>query len=798
MLDKRDPTDLIVADLEASGLEASDIRARLMANPEHAATNVPMGVSGYVIPYYDLESVPIAFYRCRMFDFDPKYKQTRNTPNHIYLPRGVKKLILDHKYVIITEGEKKAACAVKNGFPCVAVSGVDSWKNRTLTLPEGTKFHPVPGKEQISVKMGDLDFSSIEEESTLATGLTNLIDLVSGIKGKFVICYDTDLEGVSVDVQRAAAGLGFELRYKGIQFQNIKQLILPKEGDRKWGIDDYIVDRSADKFDSLVNECLASERNFPRHPNVQDYISKRLGRSKLGRKESQQVALAILADLDVRGNRLRNSGTGDMYFFDNATRELMDATLRRSAQDLLVDTPFGRYLWKSYGLGPSDVRVLTWVTTMFTAEDPVGLCEPSKVIAIRGDTICYQINDGQYVAVGSGTDKPFRVLNNGAEGVLFTSGLVKPIDAAALQAELNKQLKAPIVPLWPKVLSEVRLKNRDKFATLIGMLFYLSPWINRWRGTQLPIEMALGEPGAGKSSVYEVRLQILVGSPDLRNAPGDLKDWYASIASTGGLHVTDNVQMMDKFLRQRLSDEMCRLVTEPVPHVEMRKYYTNSDLVRVPIYSCFAITAVQQPFHNADLMQRSVIIEFDKGVDQVDYVSRWSTMQLDKYGGRTAWLAHHLVVLHKFLVEAVKTWDNSYRAKYRLMNVEQAFIVLAKVLGIESSWIPEYLTGGVMDATRGADWAFEGICEFCTDHIRDNPGTYKTIRITSAVISSWAMDNDEFSQCIQLTNARSLGRYIQSHKQQLAEIAGLRYHGKYGNRDFFHVEEVKNSMVQEK
>lgn len=775
--------DRIEEDLALSGLVAADIRAEPLQNVHRAATGIPSGINGYTIPYYDFQGQPIAFYRSRAFDFDPKYKQTRNLGNHIYFPKGLKECLKGKNYVIITEGEKKAACCVKNGIPAVAVSGVDSWRNKTILLPEGVKMKPVPGKEQVSVKIDDID--SIQDEQTLAMGLKELMDYCVANQTTIIICYDSDKDGtVKFEVQRSAANFAFELRFNGIAFARIKQLVLPGVLDGKVGLDDFIQFATKEKLEVLIRECLAKKKGFPQHPNPQEYISKKLQASRLGRKEAQQCALAIVADLDARGQRLRDKNSGSMYFFADRERILMDASMRRQQNDIIQDTEFSRYLFRVYGIGPSDIRVLTWVATFFTAEEPIGVANPHKVLAIIGDRIALQINDSEYVVISGVESQAVIVKNNGDDGILFQSGLVQAIDGKELLEECKAQLAKPLAPLWPMVLKDTRVKEKEKLNDLLALLFYLSPFINRWRGTQLPIEMAIGEPGSGKSSLYELRLSIIIGSPDLRNAPGDLKDWYASIASTGGLHVTDNVQMMEKSLRARLSDEMCRLVTEPFPHVEMRKYFTNSDLVKLPINTTFAITAVQQPFHNADLMQRSVIIEFDKGDKEVDYTSNWSSLQLDRFGGRKRWLAHMLTTLHKFLKLAGKSWNPQYRAKYRLMNIEQAFMVMAQVLGMEYAWIPQFLSGSAMDATREADWAFEGLCSFA-EHIKSNGG--KNNKFSARDVADWAMQDDEYKDCIQLTNVRSLGRYLSSHKQMLAISAGFREMGKYANRDTYRI-----------
>lgn len=778
--------DRMIADLQRSGLTPEDIGSRVIENPERAATALPGGTQGYVIPYRKLDGSPTNFYRVKTFDYLPKYKQTRNSGNHVYFPKGVKELALKEGYLLLTEGEKKAACATKFGFPCVAFGGVDSWRNRTLVLPEDVELGHVHGKDQLSVKMPAQAEDLQDIETSLATGLPELIDFAVSNKTCLVVCFDSDRGGVKFEVQRAAAMLGFELRFRGIPLNRVKQLVLPVDKDNdKIGLDDLLAGRSdgPETLRLALDAVLAKRNAFPRHPNIRDFVNKKLQKTKLSRKEAQQTSLAILCELDAMGTRLRSSGDDSMYFFNSRTKALIPASLKRAHSDVMSDSEFSRFLYQEFGVSHSDMRLVSWLATQFTSEDPIDFVTPSKVIHVKGDYVYYQINDGQHIRISGDADAPFIIADNGTDGVLFESGKVKPLVATELAKVLSEQNALPTKNWWREVLKLVRLKRTEKTPDLIAMLLYLSPWLNRWRGTQLPVEMIIGEPGSGKSSLYELRLNIQVGAPDLRNAPHDMKDWYASVASTGGLHVTDNVQLMDKNLRQRLSDEMCRIVTEPVPHIEMRKYYTESDLLRIPVQSIFAITAIQQPFHNADLLQRSLVIELDKGDEVVEYDSRWAHDRLEQFGGRTAWVAHQLVVLHRFLKLVKTDWDPKYKAKHRLNNLEQSFLLMAKVLGVPNNWVVEHLSKITITAVSESDWALEGLCEFARAIKIAQP----LMKFASSDIAQWAAGNEDFSGCNQLTSSRSLGRYMQTNKQMLATIAGIREAGNSNNRQMYSV-----------
>src|SRR5258708_40363412 len=117
--------------------------------------------------------------------------------------------------------------------------------------------------------------------------------------------------------------------------------------------------------------------------------------------------------------------------------------------------------------------------------------------------------------------------------VLFQSDQVDALDPKKLVEAYQKQSEAPLSCWWATTLSQVRLRDKDKQRIIAALLYYMSPWLLRWRGMQLPVELIVGESGSGKSTLCELRLDILTGRPLLRNTPTDLKNWHASVTNTG-------------------------------------------------------------------------------------------------------------------------------------------------------------------------------------------------------------------------------------------------------------------------
>lgn len=802
----------VIADLQASGLVPEDLGIRMAGGPEKAATGTPYSTLSYVIPYYDIHGKAIPFYRAKLFDHDVKYLQPKDTSNHVYFPKRFMEVAKTKPYIVITEGEKKAAALVKVGIPCIAFGGTESWRNRAVLLPKDVEL--VTEGDMLRAKLPAFVGGAQLEDMTsqLAIGMIELMDFIIDSHKTVIICYDTDgPKGVAAPVQRAAAVLGHELRFRGVPFAKIRQAILPyiPTLGTKIGVDDFLVRVGALPLEAVFVECLKKRFAFPRYPNVKDYLNKKLQKGKLSRKELQGLSIAVLSELDANGMRLRSKSEEETYYFDSSTHKLMKVILSSDVVGL-PGTPFGQYLYSKFGLGIPDARALQWLDTQFTGEEPVLDVTPHRILArpdFNVDNVTFQLSDGDYCII-SGSDGSVEgdrehagltVVSNGSNNVLFEAGHVEPIDVAKFKAEYAKlvaeyenQPQIPLKSYWMDVLSEVRLKDKTKQRTVTAMLFYISPWLYRWRGAQLPIEVTIGEAGSGKSSLQELRLQIMTGVPKLRNAPTDIKDWHASVTNTGGLHVTDNLVLSDKTLRQRLSDEICRIITEPFPTIEMRKYYTHSDLVQIPVRCVFGVTAIQQPFLNADILQRAILIELDKYQDlrdgQLNYDSSWKSQQLGRYGGRESWLAHHMYVLHRFFQLVAQKWDHRYKAQHRLIHFEQAMCLMAEVFGIPNQWIPSYLSGVTQDAVVHADTAFEGVMEFASYWALHEAAANKgTQYFTAQDLSNWAMGNPDYERCDVLVNSRKLGRYMQTHKTMIAAQALIVADGTTNNRQRYRV-----------
>ena len=806
---KQSSTMHILKDLDKSGLTRDDLSILDMSDSVASAVGVPATSIGYAIQYYNIHGKRLPFYRVRMLeakDGEPKYKQIKASRNHIYFPKDFMGCFINtgKKFIVFTEGEKKAAALNHHGIPAVAASGVDNWRNATVLIPKNIEQQPYPhNKAMIMVKISPEALT--EFAGGFADGFEELSELVLKHKCQIIIIFDSPDPESNTGVQRAAAKLGYEFRNRGVPSINIRQAYLPPIAGEKTGCDDFLVhpEGGLEKFKKIIHDTLQKASAFPVYPNIKEYLGKVLSKPRITRKMYQEVSLALVTDLDRRGKRMYSPDEGQLYYFDQQTKHLMKIQINEGMQAAINETEFGRLLYQEYDVSPiADTKVVSWLGAQLAGEAPIEDVNPSRIIARpRGNEDCvrFQLNDGQFVKVTGDPKKPFEILENGEDSTLFASEGLLPINGDELKKALTEVMKKPLEPWWFDVLREVKLKERGNAAMAMGLLYYVSPWLYRWRGTQLPIEMVCGESGSGKSTLVSLRLNILTGQASLKNAPTDLKDWYATITKSGGMHVTDNLHFTDKQLAQRMSDELCRLVTEPNPTIEQRKYFTNAEVVKFPINAIFSFTAIKQPFNNADLIQRSFILELDKVSDAIDdngnvkdyaFDGYWLQHQLDRFGGRNMWVAHHLWVLHKFFKTVKDEWNPTYRAKYRLINLEQCLKIMAKVFKLDGGgdWIPDYLSTTTNKTIRSSDWTLDGLKAY---------GDYRRVKgmeaqFTAADIVQWAQAHEDYEENHLLSNSRTLGRYLQTAKFNIATIAGIVEAGKHGNKQFYAVTKPKN------
>jgi len=738
---------LTEATIVAAGIKdetSDDTTAQLLAKHRIDA--------GYFIPYLDLKGTPTGHYRIRVLKGtpgSPKYLQPAKAGNHAYVPAG---LPADWEKdpsipVVITEGEKKALASAQGGFVTIGVGGVDSWRSRTFRFPVSAASR---SGDTLIIRVENGHASEILEEVA-----PELLE-VEWNERRVVLIYDSDTNN-NPDVQRAAFDFGLWLDMQGAK---TGQFFLEGNNPHKVGLDDWLLAPSNGEH---LSELLYDPDilfPFPMPPHPRHFIQRELD-ARPTRGRQLRVARASLAWLDSQGRRYKDS-QDNYYFFEEATKVLHPFRLDQPAQ--LRQSTFGMLLVNQLGMQTADTNVMSRLGDLFASYEPITQVSPRRVLSHEYDTVYYQIADGRIARI-SGDGVEF--VDNGTDGQLFLPDAVVPVDEDELAAALAQTGTSR---RWYDALETVNLRPMgsltiEQTRILLATTFYLSPWLSRWRGMMMPLEIAVAEPNSGKTFLYNLRKGVLTGHPDLEGLQEDFRGWVSAISAAPGMWVCDNLGSVRTDFWHRLNDELARIITDPNPTIELRKLYTTSSVARVPINTTFAITSIKNPFTAPDILQRSLIFE----LQAIPLDRRNGNWYRARMAARTEWLAEHLVVIQRFLKLVGRKWHPDYISGYRLVHFEQGLLRMGEVLGwgSEMQEIVKALPGVVAATVAEYDPIIEALAMFTEEWKRP------TAFIGDVV--DWVQGDMErrYSAIKTLSNTILLGRYIKSHTYDIEQATGM-------------------------
>jgi hypothetical protein len=328
---------LAVNDLERSGLSAKDFKTLgleiLTADQTDDYVGEPR--ASYRIPYFDLSGKRTAYSRVRFLENHTgrafkkggsfRYSQPFNSSPHLYYPPYLdwKKIAKDPSIpILLTEGEKKAAKACKEGIACIALGGVYGYKSSKRLQDLIPEFYDVVWKDR-----------------------------------EVEICYDADVMMKS-EVRQALSGIAFELSQKFTP-EEINFVFLDAETvGPKTGLDDFLVAHGVDEF-----------RALPRHP----YRTN----SKIQMLNQRLCYVERVGRFyDIKTRRFYGNFNHVREAFMNAGEEIVDG--KRTA--LVIDL-WGR---SNNRRAVRDVTYAPGVETETTEDNDLNIWVPPVVRAKRG------------------------------------------------------------------------------------------------------------------------------------------------------------------------------------------------------------------------------------------------------------------------------------------------------------------------------------------------------------------------------------------------------------------------------
>lgn len=766
------------ADLEASGLSERTVKAAGISDQDSdPATNLLLRdkhhVLGFLLPYYGVAAKPLRHYRVKVLQSlngaePPKYIQPKGTSNHLYIPPTLAALAPDWASdvevpLLITEGEKKALAAVQSKLACVAVGGVYSWRTHIHTFER----ERVRVEDKPSARIVHVDDRG---EKAYRTEVAPELDEIEWGGRSVTIVFDSDTDD-NPEVQRAAFELANWLADRGALARQVSladripAATLRKSGRTKVGLDDLLLLDPTYSDHLRDTEWLdqAGFRPLPQDPLA--WVGSQLNDGKANRLTQERVAAFAINWCDANGQRFVGIDN-TYYYFDNETRVLHDF---RPSTNLasLRETTFGHLLVEQLGLDPVDSATIG----RFIGRYPLGAptITPHRVVAHSGDVLYYQLSDADVVRIDS---RGLSLVSNGDDDILFYARGVEPLDPEVALAACEAWIMDPSGPKWYTALATLNIADmpgmsHEETIRLLSCLFYMSPWLQRWRGMMMPLEIAVAEPNSGKTFLYNLRKGVLTGSPALAGLSDDFRSWTAAVGSAPALWVCDNLGNVRSDFWHRLNDELARLITDPEPSIELRQLYTTATTFRVPVNAAFAITTVKNPFTAPDVLQRSLVFN----LSAIPVGARDSDWYTERLARRPEWVAEHLNVLHLFLRRSAKEWKSNFGAGYRLAHFEQGLLIMGRVLG----WNMQPVVDKLADVVAQTVAAYDPVIEAFATFVEEYPDNKLKRRLPLRAVCEWVEQDsgERFTALRQFANEITLSKYVMAHKYDIEQSTSL-------------------------
>ena len=399
--------------LTACGLNADTVMAAGLHSGSEAEVRGVLGYgvgTGLIIPY------EADYARVRLDNPGPdgkRYRSPKSLGNRLYVPKTLKVGILRDvsQPLHVTEGEFKALAATQEGFPCVALPGVWSWKSR------------VHGK---SLPIADLDCIAWKGRRTMLVYDSDAAEKPQVAWAEFELCKELRRRGADVFVIRLPEGPSGE----------------------KWGFDDYLVANGAEAFRRLpmiAAQEIIEEPVFLRVPDLADAY---LLRATLPHNRIHMGYPAL--DAIMRGlapgevlQILGRSGVGKTSFglnlVEHMTAEEQHPTLIFSLEMQGVEM-FERMASMTMGVDGREIEDRARIEDPFIVERFLEVCERWNHIVIveRGCTLTQMDSLIEAARASTFWAEPLRLVVVDYMGLIIPRKLSTPYEHTS---EVAKELK---------------------------------------------------------------------------------------------------------------------------------------------------------------------------------------------------------------------------------------------------------------------------------------------------------------------------------------------------------------------
>jgi hypothetical protein len=475
-----------------------------------------------------------------------KYEAPRGTPNRAFFPPGtIGALSAPAKALLVTEGEKKAAKADQEGFPCIGLAGVYAWQKKR------------PRKDG------------------KATGPRELIDDLVAVcwSGREVIvAFDSDAAD-NPNVRWAEWHLAEVLRRRGATVKIVRLPPAPPGpgGEpAKVGLDDYLVAHGPDAFRELLKTATP-----PRRPERSQQDDAKPAKAARKSASTRLVELVLQSTVELFHDP-GGTAYGSIAFGDRReTWPLRSSGFRRYLNRLFFElagkTAGGQAIQDA-------IATLEGQATFGAPQYPVHVR-----VAESDGKVYLDLADDRWRAVeisANGwrvvTDPPVKFRR--PRGML---PLPEPTGGVGVDA-LREFVNVPDDDDWQLVV-----------AWMVQALRPRGPY---------PVIFFHGEQGCAKSTTGRaVRMLLDPRVAPMRSEPRDERDLMIA-ATNSWVLAFDNLSELPRWL----SDALCRLATGG--GFSTRQLYTDDEEVIFDAMRPCLLTGIEDLASRGDLLERGLVL----------------------------------------------------------------------------------------------------------------------------------------------------------------------------------------------
>jgi hypothetical protein len=481
-----------------------------------------------------------------------KYESPKGMANRPYFPPGTLPALQDpSRPLLVTEGEKKAAKADQEGFPCVGLVGVYGWQKKRARGPDGQ-----------------------------AQGARELTDALAAVtwRGRTVyLAYDSDAAS-NANVRWAEWHLAQVLVQHGA---TVKIVRLPPGAPgpdgtpAKVGLDDYLVAHTAVDFRGLLAEAT--------DPDPPGRGPKRKKGKSAEEKESHAAAL------------LRLAGVAELFHAPDGT----------AYATVPVEREGGAVHHETVGVRRGGFR--KWLLRAFyhaKGQAPSSEALHGALGVLEARAVFDGVERPVFTRVGS--EDPARVLYLDLGGPDWEAVEVTAAGWQVVARPPVKFRRAGGLLRLPAPARAGTVAELHRFLNVQGdgHLSLVLAWLLAALRSQgpYPVLALHGEQGSAKSTNARV-LRGLVdpNSAPLRSEPREARDLMIA-ASNGWVVAFDNLSHLPGWF----SDALCRLSTGG--GFSTRELYTDADEVLFDAMRPAVLTGIEELATRGDLAERSLVV----------------------------------------------------------------------------------------------------------------------------------------------------------------------------------------------